>query len=194
MCEKFLSKFRNDHVTQRPLVAVFRKVSKNNMCSPWVNSWAAYNNLFIFVPLISGTLWAGCSHHCHKSNGSSSRHNFLGCCLLSTGKSNLHSLFIGHILKGRFTQTGSRDSLLRQWIKNSRWKRGFFHILRSSDGGGMTVAERIGARPPSCAQPSANAILTHQDRGNRHSTIISFHIYSKRFTGHLCFFSSQGRI
>ena len=43
MNEKILLSFRNDHATQRPLVAVFQKVSKNNMCSPRVNLWAAHN-------------------------------------------------------------------------------------------------------------------------------------------------------
>ena len=33
MWKNILSCFRNDHVTQSPLVAVFQKVSKNNMCS-----------------------------------------------------------------------------------------------------------------------------------------------------------------
>ena len=40
MYENFLSIFRTNHATQRPLVAVFQKVSKNNMCS---HSWAAHN-------------------------------------------------------------------------------------------------------------------------------------------------------
>ena len=36
MWEKILSHLRNAHFTQRPLVAVFQKVSKNNMRSPRV--------------------------------------------------------------------------------------------------------------------------------------------------------------
>ena len=47
MTEKILLSFRNDHITQRPLVTVFQKVSKNNMCSPRVNSWVAHNNLVL---------------------------------------------------------------------------------------------------------------------------------------------------
>ena len=43
--EKILLSSRNAHATQRPLVAVFQKVSKNNMFSPRMNSWAAHNNL-----------------------------------------------------------------------------------------------------------------------------------------------------
>ena len=41
MYEKILSIFCTDHATERPLVAVFQKVSKNYMCSHEY-SWAAH--------------------------------------------------------------------------------------------------------------------------------------------------------
>ena len=49
MCEKILSNFRNDHVTLCPLVAVFRKMCKNNMCSHECYSWAAHNKPYIYL-------------------------------------------------------------------------------------------------------------------------------------------------